>query len=256
MSHKQYAFLVILLVSCLAIFAFSSSLVETSRKAGLTFTSTATWGTEFIALRDRQTHYRASLFGAVTLPPPPANTASETHAELEKLLGYKASRTPEIQAAILAELELSTTQFGPYTLGEYLDEKKFPATARVLRDSYADVSTIMMREKERFNRVRPSLLEPRIEPLIAVPPHPAYPSGHSTQAHFFAEVLSVLMPERREEFFARAYEIAWHREVAGLHYRSDTEAGMLLAEQIFNALRKDAEFPLLLDEAKREWQSR
>ena len=108
--------------------------------------------------------------------------------------------------------------------------------------------------KNKFDRVRPSVLEKNIEPVIDVPQHPAYPSGHSTQMHLLAMILSKLSPRKSTVFENRANEIAVHREVAGLHYHSDTLAGELVAKQVMDLLMQNPNFIKLLNEAKSEWK--
>ena len=103
--------------------------------------------------------------------------------------------------------------------------------------------------------MRPSVLEPDIEPIIDVPPHPAYPSGHSTQLYFFAYVLSELVPSEREGFLEKAARVAKNREIAGVHYPSDTEAGRMLARQFVDLLFQNAEFNALFEQARTEWST-
>ena len=89
--------------------------------------------------------------------------------------------------------------------------------------------------KKRFMRPRPSQLEPRLRPMLDVPRHAAYPSGHSLQYHLVAKALAsvVRSQEIGSELFAIAKNVAENREWAGLHYPSDTEAGKVIAFGIF-----------------------
>lgn len=96
--------------------------------------------------------------------------------------------------------------------------------------------------KKFYDRVRPSILSKelvkykiisqQIYPWIKLPTHPAYPSGHATQSRFCAEVLSNYYPQFRECFEKASEEISVNREIAGLHYRSDTIAGYKLAKYL------------------------
>jgi acid phosphatase (class A) len=134
-----------------------------------------------------------------------------------------------------------------------MDATQFPATALLLKDSMHDLDVILLREKRKFNRVRPNALDPALDVAIAVPGHPAYPSGHSTEVHFLAYVFGELAPARKEEFLARADQVAKNREIAGLHYPSDTHAGVLLAQQLFAAMLENQKFQKLLTMAREEW---
>ena len=101
--------------------------------------------------------------------------------------------------------------------------------------------------------MRPSYLDPTLSTALPVPEHPAYPSGHATQAALIALVLSELDPENSAAYFTSADRIAQNREIAGLHYPSDSQAGKLIAQQLFPVLLRDEAFAQLLEEAKAEW---
>jgi acid phosphatase (class A) len=226
---------------------------EAARKDALTFSNTMTWNSDLLALSNEPTHYPAEEFAGISLPPPPKNSSREATDELGLLKSYRALRTPQEISNIISEEIPETMPFGGHTLATYMDEKQFPATALLLTDSFHDVRVITMREKKEFNRVRPSALDTSLDTAIEVPGHPAYPSGHSTEIHFIAYVFGELALARKEEFVDRADQIAKNREVAGLHYPSDTAAGILLARQIFADLMKDPKFNTLLAAAKKEW---
>ena len=107
---------------------------------------------------------------------------------------------------------------------------------------------LAMKSKIYFKRSRPSQLCPALLPPLAVPGHASYPSGHSTQAHLMAlcmyDVLagtpnanpwpaSPLSPADANnwkiDLLALADRIARNREIAGLHYPSDSWGGVQLA---------------------------
>lgn len=227
-----------------------------ARKDALTFSNTATWDPEYLALAEQTTRHPNGAFATISLPLPPKNSSSETRSELAALLMHQKARILKEVADIVAENGLSTTDFGGHTLTAYMDATQFPATALLLKDSYRDLTVITMQEKRKFDRVRPNKLDSALTPAIEVPGHPSYPSGHSTQLHFFAHVFGELAPARKEEFLARADHIAKNREVAGLHYPSDTQAGILLAQQFFAIMLENPKFQTLVAGAKEEWRQK
>ena len=90
--------------------------------------------------------------------------------------------------------------------------------------------------KDRINRPRPYQLDDAIEPLF-LPGHPAYPSGHGGQSHAVALALVAATPARwHSPLRDLARDIGKRREVAGVHYPSDTRSGILLAEAMIAAL--------------------
>ncbi len=220
---------------------------------GLTFSGTMRWDAALWALSEREPEYLDDWETTIQLPAPPANSSEEVKRELRALLDHRARRTAAARRAILEERDLEKARFGAHTIEEYMDGNRFPATSAALRAAYSDVSVVVMALKRRHDRVRPSVLEPKIDPAIAVPPHPAYPSGHSSQAHLVAHFLGELMPARRAELEARALEVAVRREIAGVHYASDTRAGISLAKQVYQRLLANPRFRPLLEQAKREW---
>jgi acid phosphatase (class A) len=108
--------------------------------------------------------------------------------------------------------------------------------------------------KQRYNRVRPSFLRPEIGHLFPIPGHPAYPSGHATQAFAIAYLLQELDPDHAGTYRADALRIGRNREIAGLHYPSDTDAGQQVARQVVDALLGEPRFLSLLKSAKAEWR--
>jgi hypothetical protein len=229
---------------------------EAARKDTLTFSNTAAWDPEHLAVSLETTRYPATLFEYISLPPPRRNSSSEVARELATLHTYQTMRSAKDVQNIVTEVITRNIPFGGPTIHDYLDQKKFPATAALLTDSIHDLQVIEMQQKKKFDRVRPSLLDRSLEPVIVVPTFPAYPSYHSAEMHFYALILSELAPARTEEFLARADQIAKNREIAGVHYPSDSQVGVLLAQQFFNALLQDAKFQTLLASAKKEWATR
>lgn len=218
----------------------------------LTFDNTSKWDFELWSLANRSLTTGVHM-SDISLPPPPANDSRETRAEIGALLRMKVDeRTPATLEAINSEAGTTTIQFVEHKITEYFSPTSTLPEVAVLAYTWEDLSTLIMAEKKQFNRVRPHILKAALEPVIDVPRHPAYPSGHSTQAHFLAYILGELHPESRDAYIARADEIAHHREVAGLHYPSDSAAGALLAQQYFVALHKDPQFQKLMEEAKQK----
>jgi hypothetical protein len=128
---------------------------------------------------------------------------------------------------------------------------------------------VVFNYKMVHNRPRPSQLCPWLMPPITVPPHASYPSGHSTQGHLLSGLLAEVMPKQvscrlqpapgsanktRASLLDRMAErIARNREVLGLHYRSDTAAGKILADSLKPLL---LECPMVIDmitQARTEW---
>ena len=133
-----------------------------------------------------------------------------------------------------------------------------PATARVLNAANDDLLPVLFYFKTRFNAARPSAYLPDLNPMFAKPDaefpgHPSYPSGHAAQSRMYALVLSEMLPQLRKQLFDVANDIALNREVAGVHFASDSEAGQRLAEMVFEQLMLNGDFVRLVRLARVEW---
>lgn len=243
---------IILFLLILVIVTFSVYLIQ-NNKNSLKFSNTSYWGDDLILEMEREKELLDKWDGKFDIPLPPKNNSKETKEELRYLLELKPERTEEKTTEIESEAYNETFIFAGRDLYEYFDRENYPETHE-LYEYLLDISTIVLQEKESFDRVRPHILEPDLEPIVEVPKHPAYPSGHATQAYFLAELLSLLDEDRKEEFFNEAYRVAHNREIAGVHYPSDSEAGKILANQYINILTTDKEFLTKIEKAKEEWK--
>jgi membrane-associated phospholipid phosphatase len=110
--------------------------------------------------------------------------------------------------------------------------------------------------KSRYRRPRPAQAWAPIAPTIATPGHPAYPSGHATQAFLLSEFVKKIAPELKGPATVLANRIARNREIAGVHYRSDSKAGAWIAAEIMQLLDKHkGSLHHLMEAAEREWRS-
>lgn len=79
---------------------------------------------------------------------------------------------------------------------------------------------------------RPSVVDPSLVTLVAVPNSPSYPSEHAAAAGAAAAVLSYLFPEDAQLFEAKAEEAMNSRLLAGVQYPSDVEVGLEIGRQV------------------------
>jgi PAP2 superfamily len=95
-----------------------------------------------------------------------------------------------------------------------------------------------MRFKHALCCPRPSEYSAMVQPIIEVPQHASLPSGHATEAHVTAGILSELVPGAKEgkltdKYLRRlAFRIARNREISGVHFPVDTLAGRLLGDSL------------------------
>jgi acid phosphatase (class A) len=227
----------------------------------------------FVSLKLRGVYLPADVPVLLTVPQPPANSSDQTRAELNFMLDLQAKRTPEQvdRYKKLASIYHNPAVSNPYDpdyirnwsslfhvgspLGSWYTYQNLPETARLLSGVYQDATYYFFMLKYRFMRPRPYALEARLEP-VERPGHPSYPSGHSAASYVNAYVMSELVPELAPEFLKMAAEMAYSREVIGVHYPSDSEVSRVWARGFVNELLKHPAFRADLTKAKAEIQAK
>ena len=197
--------------------------------------------------------------------PRPAPGSSAGKDEFEQLETMMRDERPDA----LGEIADQADEFMSYffqVMGA--NQATHPATFRVLSKANLVATFVAMHFKAEFDRPRPSHLFPGLLPPLQVPGHAAFPSGHATQAHLFALCLGKMQPAAEQAsaaivLDALAGRIARNREIAGLHYSSDSAAGKVLAKEIFDILNDETRMPhdlgaesrfkAAMDKAKLEW---
>ncbi len=219
----------------------------------LTFANTMRLGDQYRAFLDDPARVIGANEKRIGLPDFPANSSLRTEAELALLHEYVALRTPERVAQILAEREADGIKVGPEVITKYMSDPRYAMTGKAISQLLDEINPVVMRVKNKLDRVRAHKLDPTLTTAIDVPEHGAYPSGHSTQAHAIAFLLTAMAPDRQAELESDALRVAVNREIAGVHYPSDSAAGRLLARQIVDLMLGNSEFAALVESAKREW---
>jgi len=213
------------------------------------------WSKTALSFLDRPPHFlgRDELF-ALAVPPPAPNSAPQTRAELDELLALQAARTPAQQRSI-EDHRTYEKVCQAIAQAAHHDLSAAPRTRALLAHVEQDASLAVFHAKRQFQRARPHQLEPRLHPCIAVPGHPAYPSGHALQGYLVARVLSLILPEAREALMNAGVLIGREREIAGLHYPSDSTASRALGQALFAGLQTNAAFLAEVEAARAEWRA-
>jgi hypothetical protein len=169
------------------------------------------------------------------LPPGPDVSRLETAVLLSMQARdrERARRAPDIEAQAALSVDEFLRPLGIEGLAGY------PETESLFLNILTACEYVGLIYKAKFDRDRPSLVEPRLRPLLPVPAHAAYPSNHSFQCHSIAYLFNMILPEHAatEELARIALSVAENREWAGLHYPSDTAVGRDLARRFAPYLR-------------------
>lgn len=107
--------------------------------------------------------------------------------------------------------------------------------------------------KLRYIRARAAQVWPVIAPIIPTPAHPSYPSGHALQSHLIAELVKLAVPTMGLACDILANRIAFNRELAGVHFPSDTAASKEIVARIMPLLTEVPEFNNIIQQVKLEW---
>ena len=185
------------------------------------------------------------------LPSPPAADSDVTKAEIVAFHVFEATRTDEQAKFAIADDEETVFRFLD-GMGIKLDPAKVPLTAIFFEGIAATEGEIVDPAKKVWARPRPPVVDATIKPLIKLSKSGAYPSGHATLGIMFGITLAKIMPEKKDEFFARALEFGHSRYVVGVHYLSDIEASKMAGAAIGNALLHDAAFLKAMEPVKSE----
>jgi acid phosphatase (class A) len=202
------------------------------------------------------------------LPDFPANSSAQTKAENEFLLKLQA--TARSEEKVKESLEFANVYYDVFIkkgdekydifqrnlfhIGRQINgftPENLPETAKMMTKVWSDATYYFWALKFKFNRTRPYLIDTRIKNLENTN-FQAYPSGHSSASYVAAFVYQELIPEKKDLFIKNAYDMAFSREILGVHFPSDSEAGRVFARQFVNELLKNESFKKDFEVAKKE----
>ncbi len=185
------------------------------------------------------------------LPPPPAPDSIAAQADLETVLHVQDSRTPEQVA--WAQFILEDDVFkNARVLGPWFTAANLPFTAEFFKQIDDDGAAAVNNLKKLYPRPRPPRTDTRVHPCIPVPKSGSYPSGHSSQAWMWAEILAQIFPEKQAELYDRARAVMWGRVIGGAHFPSDTAAGELVGRTVAREMLKNPALRAALEKCRAE----
>lgn len=171
--------------------------------------------------------------------PPPANDSAETQAALDQLMEWAETKRDE-ETLERIYFENSAGKAHNFFINEgLLIEEGNDKTIQLLNMIDDDHIYFVLKYKEKFMRARPDNLERDLTTAIPNPPHPAYPSGHASQSYMVALVLADFDPANAEKYKQFAVDVAHRREIAGVHYPDDSDAGRKLAVDVLERLLEE-----------------
>ncbi|HEY3641707.1 MAG TPA: phosphatase PAP2 family protein [Xanthobacteraceae bacterium] len=186
------------------------------------------------------------------LPPPPALDSARMKAELGEILTIQVTRTKEMEARAIADATENISRFA-----DVVDSPKFAAAGLPKVAAFFDrvvetEAAVVDPAKEVWKRPRPHLYSDLVKPVVPLSKSGSYPSGHATVGTLMGIELANMLPEKRAQIMARAWEFGQNRVVGGIHYQSDIEAGRIAGTVIAQTISTHPDFKQDFEAAKAE----
>lgn len=193
-----------------------------------------------------------------TDPGPPDDSAAALTAEAAIMRGYLKPASPAnpIVRGNSREEALRQAEYYPIYFMHLTGSSGSarPATHQMIVAADFIAGSVASYFKLKYMRARPGIVIPDLQPILMTPPHPSYPSGHAVQSLLVAACLAEVLPPSLAQTAAQlAARIGLMRQVAGLHWPSDTEASQRIAPRLMRLLRKLPEYQRLANQAALEW---
>jgi membrane-associated phospholipid phosphatase len=171
-------------------------------------------------------------------PPPPAYDSSQMAAELQEVQTF--TRTWQTNQKALY-WQIFDTVFplwydyaGPYIFENHQDANP-PRTAAIYAAmSVAQYGAIIAcwDAKYPYWSIRPFQLDPTLVTLFPTPSHPSYPSSHACDSSGITGALAGFFPANATFLNGKVDELGESPIWAGLHFRSDIDAGLALGRVV------------------------
>jgi hypothetical protein len=169
------------------------------------------------------------------LPAPPNAAASAAEIQTIKTLMSEMTADTRSQVAYWDAgapgyrwMELASQQM----LAQNIAAPLFTRGMALLSVSMYDATVAAWDSKYVWKRGSPSVLDPTIQPLTALPNVPSYPSEHAVVAGAASVVMAYLFPTMGETYTDLAEEAARSRIFAGASFPSGVAAGLQLRRQV------------------------
>jgi acid phosphatase (class A) len=183
---------------------------------------------------------------------PPAADSQAQKDDLKAVLDAQKNRTEAQVKSAVADNIVTLFAFVSDVLGPNFNKEKLVVATPFFERVFADQIEACLEVKEHFNRKRPFVIDPGINPVVKQADNPSYPSGHSTTGYVYTVILSMIVPEKAQALFDRAAIYGRNRVIAGVHFPTDVEAGKISAAVIANALIQQPLFMRDFERAKKE----
>jgi acid phosphatase (class A) len=186
------------------------------------------------------------------LPPPPALNSDQMKTELGEILTIQVTRTKEMEARAFADATENIWRFADVVDNPKFNAATLPKVAAFFDRITETEAAVVDPAKDVWKRPRPHLYSDLVKPVVPLSKSGSYPSGHATVGTLMGIELANMLPEKRAQIMARAWEFGHNRVVGGIHYASDIEMGRITGTVIAQTISTHPDFKAEFEAAKAE----
>lgn len=181
----------------------------------------------------------ATIPVASVLQPPPQPGTPEYRTDLSFLKNARATATKKQMFRGIVASHDGVFDYAQ-TLGPWFNAKNLPVTAALFGQITSETKEAIEVAKQYFARTRPETWKETGDPEKSN--GYAYPSGHTTRAFVWANLLANAFPDMKKPLHLQARQKAWYRVILGRHFPADVHAGKLYGTYLAAQLLKSPEF--------------
>jgi acid phosphatase (class A) len=164
----------------------------------------------------------------------------------------QVTRTPEMEARAVADATENVWRFADVINNPKFAPESLPKFTAFFDRVVETEGDVVDPSKDVWKRPRPHLYSELVKPVVPLSKSGAYPSGHATVGTLMGIVLSNMVPEKRAQIMARAWEYGENRLVGGIHFASDVEMGRITGTVIAQTISTHPDFKTEFEAAKAE----
>ena len=166
------------------------------------------------------THYNIEAI----IPAPPQPGTEQYRIDTGYLKNARATANKEAVTKAIAASHDSVFDYSE-TLGSWFNSRNLPKTTALFTKVDKETKQAIEIAKHHFARTRPIYWLETGDPEKS--DGYSYPSGHTTRAFVWADLLSNAIPDEQKALHLQAREKAWFRVILGRHFPADVRAGKI-----------------------------
>ena len=127
---------------------------------------------------------------------------------------------------------------------DYFKENDLDFPEKLVSDIIDGSTYLIMGVKNHYDRLRPNKLAKKLGVdldfvNLSSARTSSFPSGHATQSHLLAYILSDMFPKHKKAFEKMADDISMSRMMAKVHFPSDIESGEKVAKALYKQYKEN-----------------